>query len=496
MKNLRSLLHRTVPSLAFLLVFSPAMAFSEEGDDSNIYENCSSGELASIAKVWGFLKYYHPGFRRGKLDVDEFLFEGLNQICREASEGVSSYFDKFVQRYSVYERVNTASGLEQLLSLGGESGQRLQADLETSQIPQWIYDDPNITLSARKSLLEVFGYSRESNSFYNQIDQSTHMSNFGNESHYPNQGLTVELRILSLFRVWNAVEYYFPYKESIPGGWGGVLREVVFDFVSANSDALYIKAMQRLLVRMEDGHAAISEDENDLSRKIFGDKLAPVMVTYVDGKFWVKAVLRTASGAREELAVGDSIQSVGGKSVTDIKRYLEQYASSSNQHFKNQVIAKYLTISNKDNVSLEVERNGETLKLTVETVDRSDHHRMQKSWAARSHGQVFNKGATLYLHLNAFSDVDYRKSFDQYQNIIMDLRGYPWEADNADVMKYFLDQGVPFAAIRFPSSTRPGSFSTETIARTLLKKEGSFEGSLFVLVDHNTLSASDVVVQT
>ena len=47
--------------------------------------NCSSQQLSAVnklkttAKVWGFLKYYHPNVADGSKDWDEYLFNLLSK---------------------------------------------------------------------------------------------------------------------------------------------------------------------------------------------------------------------------------------------------------------------------------------------------------------------------------------------------------------------------------------------------------------------------------
>jgi carboxyl-terminal processing protease len=44
-------------------------------------------KLAATAKIWGFLKYYHPDVANGKYNWDEQLFEILPKVKNSTSKG-------------------------------------------------------------------------------------------------------------------------------------------------------------------------------------------------------------------------------------------------------------------------------------------------------------------------------------------------------------------------------------------------------------------------
>ena len=45
---------------------------------------------------------------------------------------------------------------------------------------------------------------------------------------------TEEERLLGLFRVWNAIEYYFPYLDIMDESWHDLLREFIPKMLQAS----------------------------------------------------------------------------------------------------------------------------------------------------------------------------------------------------------------------------------------------------------------------
>ena len=52
---------------------------------------------------------------------------------------------------------------------------------------------------------------------------------------YPDAGY----RLLALFRFWNVIHYYFPYKYLIDDNWNNVLNAYIPKFINADSELNY-----------------------------------------------------------------------------------------------------------------------------------------------------------------------------------------------------------------------------------------------------------------
>jgi hypothetical protein len=91
-----------------------------------------------------------------------------------------------------------------------------------------------------------------------------------------------EYRLLALFRYWNVVNYFFPYKHLIGESWETVLPRYIPKF-EANKDALdYQLTVRELVSEMRDSHGGL-RNANAATEK-FGTSLPPVLVSYIENK--------------------------------------------------------------------------------------------------------------------------------------------------------------------------------------------------------------------
>ncbi len=88
---------------------------------------------------------------------------------------------------------------------------------------------------------------------------------------YPDAGY----RLLSLFRYWNIIQYFFPDRYLIGEDWNPVLEEFIPKFIGAKDTAQYTLVCLELIARIHDTHANIWGSNNVLE-KIRGIYRAPV----------------------------------------------------------------------------------------------------------------------------------------------------------------------------------------------------------------------------
>lgn len=178
--------------------------------------------LAKLCRVWGYVKYTHPAFLLGQKDWDEELLELIPQVQElETHEEVNALLHGwFVSLGAVDYGTNEpmdiwADAAEEdkvvvadttWTTDAGYLGKDLASDLvQLAEIPDIKRLKAPVELFTARYLSEVSG-PMFSEKDYADMD-------YGD----------VRYRLLGLFRVWNAVEYYFPYPcpPHRPGHHGG-----------------------------------------------------------------------------------------------------------------------------------------------------------------------------------------------------------------------------------------------------------------------------------
>jgi hypothetical protein len=153
---------------------------------------------------------------------------------------------------------------------------------------------------------------------------------FTNEREYPEMTFNhYGLKILSLFRYWNIVEYYFPYKNLIEEDWDSVLFDFIPRMLKVRDKLSYELLLLELIGRISDSHANIYRRDETL-RRYFGVRSIPVDVTYVKRKWVVSGFTNEQLRSDRDLKYGDIILAIDGTPVEQIVMQKSRYFPASN----------------------------------------------------------------------------------------------------------------------------------------------------------------------
>lgn len=97
------------------------------------------------------------------------------------------------------------------------------------------------------------------------------------EMELPNQ----EYRILSLFRFWNIIQYFFPYKDLMDKEWESVLIEYIPKLEKVTSPLEYHRTIASLVAQCSDSHATCT---SNILNSHLGTHFPPVEVRLIEGK--------------------------------------------------------------------------------------------------------------------------------------------------------------------------------------------------------------------
>jgi hypothetical protein len=120
-------------------------------------------------------------------------------------------------------------------------------------------------------------------------------------------------RLLALFRLWNIVEYWFPYRDAIGEDWDGVLHEFIPRVVAAATRDQYTLVMLELMTHLHDTHANLWSSL-DL-RPPTGECRIPMDLRFVENRLVATKSASTEPSTPCGLQLGDVIVSLDGKKV-------------------------------------------------------------------------------------------------------------------------------------------------------------------------------------
>ena len=133
---------------------------------------------------------------------------------------------------------------------------------------------------------------------------------------YPEMGFpNSEYRLLALFRFWNVINYFFPYKNLIDEPWDNILPRYIPRF-EANKDALdYQTTLHELAAETQDSHVGVRGATKFFEK--LGDFSLPINVQRVENQTVVTSVLDEKVGVK----VGDVVLAIDGEPVERRREY-------------------------------------------------------------------------------------------------------------------------------------------------------------------------------
>ena len=200
-------------------------------------------KLYTTAKLWGFLKYYHPEVAKGKLDWDKELFKIIDRTkSAKDKEALSKVYSDWID------------GLGTVKTCSKCAIPSKAAIFDKNFDLSWTQNLFTPTLAAKLKFIEANRYQGKSH--YVTTNSGTNNVKILNESADKNSDWNSEnVRLLSLFRYWNQIEYFFPYKYMTDQKWDDVLAEMVPKFIKCETEEQFHLAMLELVVKVDDSHA-------------------------------------------------------------------------------------------------------------------------------------------------------------------------------------------------------------------------------------------------
>lgn len=117
---------------------------------------------------------------------------------------------------------------------------------------------------------------------------------------YPDEGH----RLLALFRYWNIIYYFFPYRYLVGSDWEETLDEFIPKVKNADDATACHLAIRELTARINDGHAATI---SRVLSEYWGISLPPFEVLSLEGRTIVTNVYTHLPASAGGLRTGDII---------------------------------------------------------------------------------------------------------------------------------------------------------------------------------------------
>lgn len=145
------------------------------------------------------------------------------------------------------------------------------------------------------------------------------------EDLYKDELPPLEVRILSLLRLWTAVNHFYPYKSLLDNEWEFELYNSIEAFKQADTLLQYTKAVAELVSKISDTHAYV---RSPILSQYVGTHTPPIRVKTIGENVVVTEIL-TNSEALSQILLGDVITHIDDVPISTRRETLNKVLSSS-----------------------------------------------------------------------------------------------------------------------------------------------------------------------
>lgn len=441
----------------------------------------SIDRLALLCKIWGFLKYYHPVVCDGQYNWDYELFRCLPDVlkCRSKKEVCEFVLDKISSMGTFNESKNDFPACDSIYY--SVPSFRWLNEISRINIP--LYNLLNsIKLADRSQTAYYYGKGLNSmNSFPSEAGYGDNI--------YPDAGF----RLLSLYRYWNIIEYFYPYRKDVTDEtWNGVLYKFIPLFVNAKSAEEYRSAIDYMGTYLKDNHTSYHYSDSILpseKRKYY----LPVFWDFVENKLTVTDDF----AGQSNLEKGDVICGINGISMDKLVRQYAGVISASNERSLLYAVSLDLIMQKDSVVALDVKRNNKKINISLSGLTSEKYFQLKaESTADVPYCKWLSDSVGYFTPIRPYSTDSLSIVMNKFKDtkaIIIDMRNYPYDL-LYQIADYLLPHPVGCTRTTSVVQDFPGVIKWDDIQYFGKDNPDYYKGKIVVLIDEKTVSMGESIV--
>jgi len=413
-----------------------------------VIQKLSSQQISNLqvlCYVWGFLKYYHPIVATGKFNWDIELFKKIPAVKKAANDRelnliLSQWIDSLgsiplcnnclqnVPKNSFKNNIDLEWLNKKIISR--ELNQKLRFILSNRHVGDgyYVYHQPVGNL--------FFDHENEYN---------------WREKEYPNE----LFRLQFLFRYWNTIQYFYPYKNIIGKDWNAVLEEFIPIVDQAKNSLEYHITINKLVNSVNDSH---SGDYDGIMAREYGDRFLPVQTKIIQNKAVVSGFYNDSLARANGFQIGDVIVKINNETIEQIIDERISFVGGSNYSRKLYALQSRNFITGGKDSILQVEylRDDKPYQIRTRRYNFSDfkyEKKDQPKWKILD-------GNIGYVNMGILGKKDVDSMMNGLRDtkaIVFDIRNYPL-GTYLRICEYLKDRSSAFAKNIHPDLNYPGNF--------------------------------------
>lgn len=462
----------------------------------------SDDQLVTLTKVWGVIKYYHPGVSQGKVDWDKTLIATFENTSKRSEDAIITEWLEIADKTAFETIASPKTSCDSITLRNFDS--------------KWI-SKTKLTPKTKERLFELINQHKNIGTYYsNPTLQSIRLDSQKEKVYHD---FSPQIKLLELFRIWNAVAYFYPYKYLLDSNWDNVLKKYVPLFKDIKNEQDYQWAITQLAAEIQDTHTSL---KNNYNEAIFGKLGAPFTFQIVNNGALITGIKDEKKMQKATIQMGDLITKINGKSVARIIAEKSSFIPASNTSVQFREAYNYLFSGNEPSVTIEgLSANGKSFKTTLERMPRNFKQEWDKDGIPNYHltyngktyeylvwnttesrlNPVFRLENKAYVEFSSLrvTEIDsLMQSFQNTKGIVFDLRGYNDDGALLKVFDYLFLKPQFFGIKSQPSFDQPGKFCfVDHIIDEKYKYIGkenpeAYKGQVIVLINEYTQSAAEL----
>ena len=456
---------KTILLLLFLFVCRNSIFAQNEFNETK--------KLVTLGKMYGFLKYYHPEVGTGKYDWDKELIKYLPEVLKATNkESLSNIYNIWIDSLGKIENCKNCNSNKYYFDKN--------FDLS------WTQDSMLFNKELSTKLKNIEKNRFQGNNYYAKKEpvgkvKITNEPSYQNFE-YPNE----EYRLLGLFKYWNIIEYFYPYKYLTDQDWNSVLLEMIPKIRTAPNKEKYQSNVKELIAKLDDTHAWISFTNER-------PKYLPIKISNIDNKVVISGFYNDSLANHNNLKLGDVILKINNLDLKTETAKKLKYVSGSNRNIKIKKTYSSILIGKESSVTLEIERDNQIKQTQVNRYNFNEFNYWNNPKAIKSKAINNNIGYINMASVKEEDVADIFKSFENKRTIIIDLRNYPAFIYRL-ISRQLNSEKRDFTKIYSPNIEYPGKFIFKKNLRTGVKNKKAFKGKVILLVNDESISRSEFTV--
>lgn len=439
--------------------------------------------LTNLGMLWGFIKYHHPAVAKGNYNMDAELFRVLPKVLAAPNKAAANAaLETWVDGFGKPDVCKTCEAIKK------DSATKIMPDYG------YLFNKGNLNESLINKLTYIKNNRNQGKSYYVGMAPNVGNPQFNNENpyvsmDYPDAGF----RLLTVYRYWNMIQYFFPYKHLIGEDWNKVLTEEIPVFASAKDSVTHHLACLKLIARVHDTHANLWGNNKYLNQ-YYGGYYAPVQTKFIENKLVVTGYYRDSADLAAKLKRGTIITKINNAKVEDlIKQWLPETAASNYETQLRDLPLKMLR-GTTNKVTLEINQDGALQTLTLDRFEAKAMNRgidYDPAPADSSYKLLPNNIGYIYpgkwknKQLPAVKEL-----FKNTKGIVVDMRCYPSDFMPFSFGTYIKKSNSQFAQFSEGSVATPGLFKMGA----KVNNGGdslAYNGKIVVIVNASTQSQAE-----